>query len=91
MVYPKKYNTYQPVFFIYWTADNYNTTGSYNLDGGAFVQTSGNRPLGATLSPVSITNGTQYEVAFYLSQGNWWLYFNGTDASHAIGYYPASK
>jgi hypothetical protein len=29
-------------------------------------------------------------VAFYLNQGNWWLYVGGTDASHAIGYYPTS-
>ncbi len=34
----------------------------------------------------------QYEiqVAFYLYQGNWWLYVKGTDAQHAIGYYPTS-
>jgi hypothetical protein len=25
-----------------------------------------------------------------LSAGNWWVYVNGTDTAHAVGYYPAS-
>jgi hypothetical protein len=91
-VYPQKYGNTKPVFFIYWTADNYNKTGCYNLDCSAFVQTSHSWTIGGTLSPSSVYGGAQYEiqVAFYLYQGNWWLYVQGTDASHAVGYYPTS-
>ena len=91
-VYPQKYGNTKPVFFIYWTADAYNKTGCYNLDCSAFVQTSHAWTIGGTLSPSSVYGGAQYEiqVAFYLYQGNWWLYVGGTDASHAIGYYPTS-
>jgi hypothetical protein len=91
-VYPGKYGNSQPVFFIYWTGDGYNNTGCYNLDCTAFVQTNSSWTIGGTIAPVSVTNGQQYEieVAFYLYQGNWWLYVGGTNASNAIGYYPTS-
>lgn len=29
-------------------------------------------------------------MAWYLYQGNWWLYLSGTSANNAVGYYPAS-
>jgi Neprosin len=91
-VFPGKYNTNLPVFFIYWTADDYNKTGCYNLDCSAFVQTSHAATIGGTLSPSSVYAGAQYEIqlAFYLYQGNWWLYWGGGAASNAIGYYPTS-
>jgi Neprosin len=91
-VYPQKYGNNQPCLFIYWTADDYQTTGCYNLDCTAFVQTSSIWTLGGTLAPVSTLGGTQYElqVAFYLYQGNWWLYLQGTQASNTVGYYPTS-
>ena len=91
-VYPQKYGNSKPVFFIYWTADDYNNTGCYNLDCSAFVQISHSWTIGGTISPWSVYGGAQYEiqVAFYLYKGNWWLYVQGTDASHAIGYYPTS-
>ncbi|MGC2403828.1 MAG: neprosin family prolyl endopeptidase [Acidobacteriaceae bacterium] len=91
-VYPGKYNTNLPVFFIYWTADDYNQTGCYNLECTAFVQTSHAATIGGTLSPSSTYGGAQYEIqlAYYLYQGNWWLYWGGGAASNAIGYYPTS-
>jgi hypothetical protein len=91
-VYPGKYGSALPVFFIYWTADAYNQTGCYNLDCSAFIQTNNSWTIGGTISPVSVTNGTQYEieVAFYLDQGKWWLYVGGTSSTNAIGYYPTS-
>ena len=91
-VYPQKYGSTKPVFFIYYTADNYNKTGCYNLDCSAFVQTAHWWTIGGTLGPTSVYGGAQYEiqVAFYLYHGNWWLYVQGTDAAHAIGYYPTS-
>ena len=91
-VYPAKYSATKPVFFIYWTADAYNTTGCYNLDGPGFVQTNGSWAIGGALSSVSAPNGAQaeLEVAFHLVQGRWWLYVKGTRPSNAIGYYPVS-
>ncbi len=91
-VYPGKYGKTLPVFFIYWTADDYNKTGCYNLDCSAFVQTNHAVTIGGSLSPSSVYGGAQYEIqlSFYLSGGNWWLYWGGGAASNALGYYPAS-
>ena len=91
-VYPGLYGNSNPCLFIYWTADGYQNTGCYNLSCTAFVQTSHVWTFGGALAPVSTYGGTQYElqVAFYLYQGNWWLYLQGTDAAHAVGYYPTS-
>lgn len=76
-VYPVKYGNSLPVFFIYWTADDYNHTGCYNLDCSAFVQTNHSVTIGGTISPSSVYGGAQYEIqlSFYLYQGNWWLYW----------------
>ncbi|MFD8756699.1 neprosin family prolyl endopeptidase [Kitasatospora sp. NPDC059577] len=86
-VYPGKYGTTQPVLFIYWTADDYEHTGCYNLECTAFVQTNGAWLLGGVL-PASVPGGAQVdvEVVWYLAGGNWWLYLGGT----AVGYYPGS-
>ncbi|MEV6674711.1 neprosin family prolyl endopeptidase [Streptomyces sp. NPDC051162] len=91
-IYPGKYGTTQPCLFIYWTADGYQHTGCYNLDCSAFVQTNSAWAFGGTLAPVSVSGGAQYEleVAWYFNGGNWWLYLGGTDAGHAVGYYPGS-
>ena len=40
-VYPQMYGNTKPVFFIYWTADDYKSLGCYNLTCPAFVQTNG--------------------------------------------------
>jgi neprosin-like protein len=91
-VYPQKYGHSMPVLFIYWTSDAYKNTGCYNLDCSAFVQTSTSWTIGGALSPVSVTDGLQYEieVSFQLDRGLWWLYVGGTQSSNAIGYYPTS-
>lgn len=91
-VYPAKYGHDQPVLFVYWTADNYQHTGAYNLDGPGFVQTNPAWPIGGALSPASSDGGRQYEVevAVYLHEGNWWLYLGGLAASNAVGYWPTS-
>ncbi len=91
-VYPGKYQTNYPALFIYWTADGYQTTGCYNLDCSAFVQTNPNWHLGGAVSPISTYGGAQYELALaaYLYAGNWWLYAGGFGSGNAIGYYPAS-
>ena len=93
-VYPQLYNGTEPVFFIYWTADDYHTTGCYNLSCQAFVQTNNQWAIGGALAPWSVAGGPQYEMdfAFYLdqAQGNWWLYAGGEAAANAVGYYPTS-
>lgn len=91
-VYPNKYGHANPVLFIYWTADNYVSTGAYNLDAPGFVQTNGSWTIGGTLSPVSTQGGQQMEieVGVYLYQGNWWIYMGGLSASNTIGYYPTT-
>ncbi len=86
--YPALYGSQNSALFIYYTADNYNKTGCYNLTCGAFVQTNGNWHLGGGFSNYSTVGGTQYSVAlgFYLYNGNWWL----AAGSDWVGYYPGS-
>jgi hypothetical protein len=91
-VYPGKWHTANPALFVYWTADGYQHTGSYNLDGPGFVQTNNRWALGGAVGPLSSYGGAQYtlEMNAYLSGGNWWLYAGGGSSNDAIGYYPAS-
>lgn len=91
-VYPKLYNDSEPHLFTYWTADGYNNTGCYNLSCGAFVQTSSTMAPAMKVGPISVSGGAQYtvELAYWLTGGRWWLYYNGTSGSNAIGYYPIS-
>lgn len=89
-VYPQLYGDAQPHLFTYWTADDYGSTGCYNLSCHAFVQTSSSFSPGMALGPISVPGGAQYqiELAYWHTGGRWWLYFNGTQGSNAIGYYP---
>jgi Neprosin len=91
-VFPQLYGNTNPVFFIYWTADDYQTTGCYNLSCSAFVQTNSSWAIGGAISPSSVPGGQQQEieVSYFLTGGNWWLYVGGGAASNAVGYYPAS-
>ena len=92
-VYPQMYGNTKPVFFIYWTADNYQSKGCYNLSCPAFVQTNGSWAIGGAIAPPwSVAGGQQreIEVSFFLTQGRWWLYVGGGAAANAIGYYPVS-
>jgi len=92
MVESDKYNTNKAVLFIYWTADNYQKTGCYNLDCTGFVQTNHNWFLGGTWTEYSSTGGTQwgFELQWKLFSGNWWLFLKGPGDYEAVGYYPAS-
>jgi len=91
-VYPQKYGHDKPVLFTYWTADDYGTTGCYNHDCDAFVQTNSAWKLGGSLETISTPGGQQFEleVTWRLVSGNWWLYLNGTTANDVVGYYPGS-
>ncbi|MQL86429.1 hypothetical protein Taro_018960, partial [Colocasia esculenta] len=71
-----------------WTADNYNTTGCYNLDCPGFVQTNRCTILGTFLRPVSVYGGQQYAVDIEIfkdkTTGNWWVRLQDAD----MGYWP---
>jgi len=87
--FPTKYGQGEnSVLFNYWTADNYNNTGCYNLECAAFVQIAAQGTLGAKFSNYSTLGGTQYEFSaeYRLYNGNWWLAIQGT----WLGYYPGS-
>ena len=93
--YPGKFGN-DPVLFIYWTADDYNVTGCYNLDCTAFVQVNSDWCLGCKFNNYSQTQGKQYEIelGYYLYQGNWWLKVGENPwrkhETRWLGYYPAS-
>jgi hypothetical protein len=91
-VYPQFYGHSAPVFFIYWTSDNYGPSGAYNLTKPGFVQWGTSALVGAAQSPSSVQGGTQMEIAIgvFLYQGNWWIYYGGVQPLNAIGYYPTS-
>ena len=89
--YPALYGTESSVPFIYYTADDYGSTGCYNLTCGKFVQVSNAITFGAAFAPSSYSvpnNSTQYYLPFQykFANGNWYLFYNGKE----IGYYPGS-
>src|SRR5262245_13076639 len=91
-VYPAFYGDAKPHLFTYWTADNYNATGCYNLTCSAFVQIGSSFAPGMAVGPISVVGGAQYviELTYWHTGGRWWLYFGGTAGSNVIGYYPDS-
>lgn len=91
-VYPALYGDAEPHLFTYWTADAYQNTGCYNLSCSAFVQIGSSFAPGMRVGPISVYGGPQYvmELAYWLTGGRWWLYYNGTSGANAIGYYPVS-
>jgi hypothetical protein len=91
-VYPGMYQHAKPVLFTYWTADGYTNTGSYNNTAGDFVQVSPTMSAGMALETWSQCGGVQVEMELtvMLESGNWWIFVNGNDAVHALGYYPTS-
>ncbi|CAN0886005.1 hypothetical protein LINGRAHAP2_LOCUS15250 [Linum grandiflorum] len=88
MVFPP--NIKQPSLFVYWTRDEYQSTGCYNLECPGFVQTSSKYAFGVGISPVSTYGGPQFQISLTIRKdsksGNWWLNFQGDD----IGYWPPS-
>lgn len=85
---PNYWGTEDSVLFIYWTADDYQNTGCYNLECDGFVQVAGDWYFGSNFDHYSKVGGAQYyfEAEFYLYQHNWWLALGG----EWVGYYPAS-
>lgn len=93
-VYPRKYGTSLPCLFIFYTPDDYSS-GCYNLDCSAFVQTNSSWGLGMALpsNAISQMNGSQYafQMVWEFFGGNWWLGLNWYGQNLTwIGYYPKS-
>jgi hypothetical protein len=89
--YPSFYGDQRPHLFIYWTADNYNNTGCYNLTCPGFVQTDTSIVIAGPFNTVSKVGGNQVDIpleAWWESgTGKWWLRYGGTKW---LGYYPSS-
>ncbi|KAF8407129.1 hypothetical protein HHK36_006254 [Tetracentron sinense] len=90
MVYPHIYGDSQTRLFLYWTSDNYVSTGCYNLDCPGFVQTNGDFAMGSIIRPVSNYGVQQLALSFTIFKdkrsGNWWLLVQGK----LLGYWPSS-
>jgi hypothetical protein len=92
--YPAFYGGQNSRLFIYWTADDYNKTGCYNLTCSGFVQYSNTGwTFGAGFNNYSKIGGGQYEfTARYYYSGGYWFLGLGTSPTNAtwVGYFPAS-
>ncbi|CAN8288632.1 unnamed protein product [Cochlearia groenlandica] len=90
-VYEAHYGDDKPRHFIYWTGDGYHQTGCYDLECPGFVHVNQEFALGAAVSPLSTTNGEQYDIPFTIWQeprtGNWWLQVG---KYILLGYWPSS-
>jgi hypothetical protein len=86
--YPQKYQTFNPAFFIYWTADAYNQTGCYTTACPGFVVRDSSFGIGGIFPKYGLAPTGTYAmtVTYYLHKGAWWLAYEG----RWIGYYPAS-
>ncbi|XP_052176657.1 uncharacterized protein LOC127790960 [Diospyros lotus] len=90
IVSPTMFGDNKTRFFIFWTRDNYRTTGCYNLNCPGFVQTNHKFIIGNSIAPVSTYNGKSYEISITIfkdgESGNWWLEVQG----EVVGYWPSS-
>lgn len=86
--YRQKYGDWRSRLFIYFTPDNYDGDGCYNLDCGTFVQTDNSVYIGGGFTDYSTHDGPQYTVKLLWykdgESGNWWLRYGST----WVGYYP---
>ncbi|KAK3416767.1 hypothetical protein EUGRSUZ_H02527, partial [Eucalyptus grandis] len=89
-VYPGLYGDDTTRLFIYWTNDDYNETGCYNLLCPGFVQTNNGIAIGSPLEPMSSYGGAQIDITLLvwkdLDTGNWWLLL---EPNIFLGYWPS--
>nr|CAD1826344.1 unnamed protein product [Ananas comosus var. bracteatus] len=95
-VYPELYHDNKLHFFTYWTVDDYNSTGCYNLDCEGFVMVNWDvLTPGSVVNPVSIYNGQQYDITLSIKKdaqsGHWFLYREDLGEAKLIGYWPKSQ
>lgn len=88
---PDLYGDNNTRLFSYWTSDSYRSTGCYNLLCSGFVQVSNAVAMGATISPVSRYDGSQFDISILIwkdpNSGNWWMQYGN---SYVLGYWPSS-
>ncbi|CAL9757538.1 unnamed protein product [Musa acuminata subsp. burmannicoides] len=87
---PDLYGDNNTRLFTYWTSDAYQATGCYNLLCSGFIQVNNEVAMGASISPISDYDGSQYDVSILVwkdpKEGNWWMQF-GND--YVLGYWPS--
>ncbi|PKA59409.1 hypothetical protein AXF42_Ash019563 [Apostasia shenzhenica] len=87
---PELYGDSRPRLFTYWTSDAYQATGCYNLLCAGFVQTNNKIAIGASISPISSFDGSQFDITILIWKdpklGNWWMSFGDNTL---VGYWPA--
>ncbi|KAK9068801.1 hypothetical protein SSX86_012917 [Deinandra increscens subsp. villosa] len=88
---PDLYGDNNTRLFIYWTSDAYQATGCYNLLCSGFVQTNNEIAIGGSISPISQSHGSQYDITILIwkdpEEGNWWMQFGN---GKVLGYWPAT-
>ncbi|XP_068646325.1 protein neprosin-like [Aristolochia californica] len=95
-VYPGLYGDSATHLFVYCTADNYRSTGCYNLFCSGFVQFSRTITPGIRLPKISSFGGTQEDITLlaFWDEGtqNWWLGYHETQSSSFVwvGYWSGS-
>ncbi|RWW08394.1 hypothetical protein BHE74_00043072 [Ensete ventricosum] len=68
-------------------SDAYQATGCYNLLCSGFIQINNEIAMGASISPISDYDGSQYDISILVwKEGNWWMQF-GSD--YVLGYWPS--
>lgn len=88
--YRNLYGDYRPRLFIYFTPDNYDDDGCYNLDCDAFVQVNNSVYIGGGFTNVSAHPHPSPTWEFRIrwqkdgTNGHWWLKYGDT----WVGYYP---
>ncbi|CAL9201761.1 unnamed protein product [Musa hybrid cultivar] len=87
---PDLYGDNYTRLFTYWTSDAYQATGCYNLLCSGFIQINNEIAMGASISPISNYDGSQYDISILVwkdpKEGNWWMQF-GSD--YVLGYWPS--
>ncbi|XP_010923383.1 protein neprosin isoform X1 [Elaeis guineensis] len=90
-VMPSLYGDNKTRLFTFWTIDNSESIGCYNLLCSGFVQVNKEIALGATIYPISSYDGPQYAITLLIWQdpntGNWWLQYGNRSP---LGYWPSS-
>jgi hypothetical protein len=95
-VYPSAHRSQHPLaphLFIYWTSDDYQATGCYNLECSGFVQIHNSWVLGGAFSrytTLTENSNIEYEVAIYVvfdpKIPGWVLVIDNA----VVGYWPSS-
>ncbi|XP_020096142.1 uncharacterized protein LOC109715510 isoform X4 [Ananas comosus] len=94
-VFPGLYQDSKLHFFVFWTADGYQSTGCYNLQCKGFKMINWNiLTPGDIIDNVSTYNGQQYYITLSIKKdphtGDWWLYREDLAMPQVIGYWPKS-